>query len=170
MGRVGWDEDTLKEVARIEHDDLSASPSSPVAGQLSHYAKSGRFHQKTSAGVEKVVGPQVASEVDLATAITDNAVLGASVQDFINRIYGPTNSEKATYLGNQELDYVEIFNSPSQVTENRRAKIQLAYSSDNVSSEVVSLYDTNGTTVLKTITLTHSYTGTDYNTTTTVIS
>jgi len=168
VGKAGWDEDSLTEVSRVEYDDLVSAPAAPPSGQLSHYAKNGRFFQKTSADVEKVVGPQVAAEVELSSI--GNTILGPTIQDWINQLYKSTNSQKVTYLESGEIDYTEIFNSSSQVTENRRAKIQLNYTNDNVTSEVITLYDTNGTSALKTITLTHSYTGDEYNKTTTVVS
>jgi hypothetical protein len=170
MGKAGFDSDALIDIRRVQLDDLDAAPASPASGQLNLYAKSGRFYQKTAAAVEKVVGPQVASEVDIATAATDNVLLGSTVQDWLNRLYGPANSQKVTYLGGGDVDFVEIFNSASQVTANRRAKILLAYSGGKVSTETISLFDTNGTSVLKTVTLTHSYSGDDYQSTTTVVS
>lgn len=52
MGKAGWDEDALIEVARVELDDTSNSPSTPITGQFSLYSKDGHLHRKNSSGVE----------------------------------------------------------------------------------------------------------------------
>jgi hypothetical protein len=71
----------------------------------------------------------------------------------------PDWSEKPTYLVNGELDFLELFNGATQITANRLAKVQMSYDGSlNPTSEVWSIYDTNGTSVLRTVTFTHSFT------------
>lgn len=69
----------------------------------------------------------------------------------------PDDTQKPTYLGNGEIDFIEFFNSATQTTANRFAKVTLAYSGDDPISETWVIYDTNGTTVLRTLTITHTW-------------
>lgn len=75
-------------------------------------------------------------------------------------------SQKPTYLVNGDVDYIEFFNSSTQITANRIAKVTLGYTTNNVTSETWVFYDTDGTTVLRTITLTHTYSSNDWTNTT----
>jgi hypothetical protein len=71
----------------------------------------------------------------------------------------PNFSYKPTYLGNGSVDYVEVFDGFTQTTGNRVAKATIGYNgSGDPITETVLLYDTNGTTVLRTITNTLTYT------------
>lgn len=73
----------------------------------------------------------------------------------------PHVTTKIGYLGNGDVDYVEFFNSASQVTANRIARVDLTYSSGDPATEAWKVYDTNGTTILETTTLTYSYSSGD---------
>jgi hypothetical protein len=161
--RAGFNEDQLFDIASIQMDDNSSTPTSPPAGQVEVYVRDSQVYKKDSAGLEKKVGPQIAAEVDNATATTDNTLIGTNLQAVLNKYYGPTNSEKPTFLANGELDFVEFFSSTSQVTANRIAKIRFLYDDDlNPTGEITELYAPNGITVLKTVTVTHTFSGADY--------
>lgn len=83
----------------------------------------------------------------------------------------PDDSQATTYLANGEVDYVEYYSSASQITTNRIAKVTIGYDGSlNPTSETWLIYNTNGTTVLRTITLTHSFTGVDLTNTVQVTS
>lgn len=56
---------------------------------------------------------------------------------------------------------VDFYNSNSFINANRVARIDLTYTGDNLTSEVLRIYDTDGTTVLRTYTWTHTYSGSD---------
>lgn len=74
----------------------------------------------------------------------------------------PRTYEKATYLANGEIDYIEFFNSNTFITANRVAKISFTYDVNiDPTAEVVALYDTNGSTILRTITWSHIFSGGD---------
>lgn len=77
--------------------------------------------------------------------------------------YHPDPTHKITYKENGDVDYVEIFNG-TQITANRIAKYELAYSGFDPSTETLKIYDTDGTTVLRTITRTLSFSGLDLST------
>lgn len=169
--KAGFSDDALFEIASISMDDNVAAPLAPESGQLSIYARDSRLYKKTPANVEQIVGPQVAGEVDATTTVAANVLVGATVQAILDKYYGPTNSEKATYLGNGELDYIEFFSSATQTTGNRIAKATFTYDGSlNPTSEVLQLFDTNGTTVLKTVTFTHTFVSSDYDKTTSATS
>lgn len=72
----------------------------------------------------------------------------------------PDDSQKITYSGVNITD-VEFFLTASQVVANRVAKVTIAYSGINPSTETWVIYGPNGTTVLKTFTLTHTFSGVD---------
>jgi hypothetical protein len=73
----------------------------------------------------------------------------------------PLTTQLVTYLGNGDVDYVEYFNSATQINANRIAKITIGYTSGDPTSETAIIYDTDGTTTSRTITSTFSYTGSD---------
>lgn len=71
----------------------------------------------------------------------------------------PDQSEKPTYNASGDLDYIEIFKSSTQTTGNRRAKITMAYDANKYpTSETWQIFDTNGTSVLRTVTYTYTIT------------
>jgi hypothetical protein len=72
----------------------------------------------------------------------------------------PDGSEKYTYNINELISTVEFYITSSQITANRKAKVDITYNvSQMPTTEVWSLYDINGTTILRTITYTFTYTG-----------
>jgi len=72
----------------------------------------------------------------------------------------PTHSFKYGYSGD-DISYEEFYITTTQITTNRAMRGDFTYSGDNITSEAWKIYDTDGTTVLRTITLTHTYTGDD---------
>lgn len=73
----------------------------------------------------------------------------------------PLTTQKITYLVNGDVDYVEYFNSATQINANRIAKITIGYTSDDPTSETALVYDTDGVTTSRTITSTFTYTSGD---------
>lgn len=78
----------------------------------------------------------------------------------------PDGSWKYVYYttgpNNGSLEYAEFFEGATQTTGFRRMRIDPAYTSNNLTSEVIRIYDpADGTTVLRTITYTYTYTGSD---------
>jgi len=70
----------------------------------------------------------------------------------------PDSSEKPTYLVNGELDYIEFFNTSTQITSNRLAKVQMSYDVNlNPTTETWYIYSSDGTTVLRTIVKTYTF-------------
>lgn len=72
----------------------------------------------------------------------------------------PLTTLKYTYSGNN-LTVIEYFNSATQITANRIKKTDITYSGNNPTQEVTVVYDTDGTTVLRTTTWTFTFTGND---------
>lgn len=75
----------------------------------------------------------------------------------------PDFSQKVTYNGDGTINFVEWFKGATQTTINRRAKNTLAYDANLFPlTETLVIYSpTDGTTILRTITLTNTYTGAD---------
>ena len=75
----------------------------------------------------------------------------------------PDASLKPVFLGNGELDYVEVYEGATQVTANRRVRIDMTYDGSlNPTVEAWKFYSpSDGTTVLRTITVTHTWSGFD---------
>lgn len=83
----------------------------------------------------------------------------------------PYTTYKATYLANGEIDYIEFFNSDTQINANRVYRTAYTYNGSlDMTQAVTSIYDTDGTTVLRTITEVHTYTNSDVTNTTVTIS
>lgn len=72
----------------------------------------------------------------------------------------PDGSQKITYSGN-DITAVEFFTTASQITANRIARVDMTYSGVNPATEAWKFYDTDGTTTLRTVTLTYTFSGID---------
>ena len=93
------------------------------------------------------------------------------VQENANYYFGKTNSCKVGYLGNGEIDYYEIYSTPGQAAGDRLARVDVTYDGSlNPTAEAWKFYDSDGSTILKTVTLTHNWTGVDYDKSTTVVT
>lgn len=73
----------------------------------------------------------------------------------------PDSTCAVTYGGNGAISVVEYFNSPTQITANRIARVDLGYTvAVDPLTETWKYYSSDGTTILRTITITYTYTGT----------
>jgi hypothetical protein len=75
----------------------------------------------------------------------------------------PDFSQKVTYNGDGTINFVEWFNGATQTTPNRRAKSTITYDANLFPlTETLEIFSpSDGTTVLRTVTLTNTYTGAD---------
>lgn len=64
--------------------------------------------------------------------------------------FSDAHSQKVTYTGGGDVDYIEFFSGAVQSTINRMLKITIGYTSGDPSSETWEFYDSDGTTVLET--------------------
>jgi len=72
----------------------------------------------------------------------------------------PDQSEKPTYNASNDLDFVEIFRGAVQTTPNRKAKITMGYDASKFPiSETWQIFDTDGSTVLRTVAYTYTIAG-----------
>ena len=83
-------------------------------------------------------------------------VAGRSLVEF-----SPAGSQKVTYLGGGDIDYIEFFDSLTQTTPNRIAKCTVTYTSDDPTSETWRIYDSDGSTVIETQVYSYTYTSDD---------
>ena len=81
----------------------------------------------------------------------------------------PDLYQKNTYSGNNVTN-IEFFNSATLINANRVSRYDFTYTSNNLTSEVLVIYDTNGTTILRTYTWTHTYSGNNLDQTSLVIT
>jgi len=103
--------------------------------------------------------PDYAENIRIDAAAGRNSSVGITVQEFIDRQNGKDISQKPTYLGNGELDFIEFFKGPTQITANRTT---LAYDVNlNPTAETWLVYKSDGTTVEKTIVYTHTFISAD---------
>lgn len=73
----------------------------------------------------------------------------------------PDASVKVTYTSN-DPSLIEFFTTASQITANRIASVTITYSSNNPATEVFRVYSaSDGTTVVRTITKTYTYSSND---------
>lgn len=73
----------------------------------------------------------------------------------------PNASVKPTFLANGDIDFVEYFDGFTQTTPNRIAKTLIGYTGGNPTTETVYIYDSDGTTILRTSINTYTYSGYD---------
>lgn len=99
---------------------------------------------------------------NLSTFATDK--IGRSIVELFPDLY-----QSVTYASGIPT-VIEFFNSSSFITANRVARYDFTYTGDLLTTEVLKIYDTNGTTVLRTYTWTHTYTGVDYTSSRLVIT
>jgi hypothetical protein len=79
-----------------------------------------------------------------------------------------TESQSVVYSG-QDIDTLTVYKTASQITANRIAQVAVTYTGKNPTQEVWTYYDpSDGTTVLQTSTLTHTFSGNNYTGTTRV--
>lgn len=71
---------------------------------------------------------------------------------------GVSRWQQVTYSGDL-VSYITYYSSSSFITANRIYRNDFTYSGDVLTVEVLKKYDTDGTTILKTYTRTHSYSG-----------
>lgn len=81
----------------------------------------------------------------------------------------PDLYQNITYAGSNPT-VVEFFNSASFITTNRVARYDLTYTSNKLTGEVLVIYDTNGSTVLRTYTWAHTYSGSNLQSSSLVIT
>lgn len=81
----------------------------------------------------------------------------------------PTLYQSVTYSSGTP-SAIDFFNSASFITANRVARYDFTYTSDNLTTEALKIYDNNGSTILRTYTWTHTYTGSDYQSSALVIT
>lgn len=73
----------------------------------------------------------------------------------------PSLYQSPTYSSGN-LTVLEFFNSSSFITANRVCRYDFTYNGDStLATEVLVVYDTNGTTILRTYTWTHTYVSQD---------
>lgn len=88
---------------------------------------------------------------------TDNGIKvgGVIIPDSVVAL---TRSSKPTFTGDL-LTMLEFYNSLTQINANRIAKSEYTYSSDQVTTQVNTYYEEDGTTVHSTETISYTYTG-----------
>ena len=93
--------------------------------------------------------------VQISNSVAANTVIEDDLQDFINSEHNTSDSEKVTLDVNGDIAFVEVFRSSSQVESNRKSKTTYGYDVNlQPITETCFMYDTNGTTILKTVTST----------------
>lgn len=91
---------------------------------------------------------------------TTSALVGTDVKDVWKRLYWPTTSRLPVFAANGTITSVTFFQGSTQNTINRMAQVTLTYDANlDPATETTVLYSlTDGTTVLKTITKTFTFT------------
>jgi hypothetical protein len=103
--------------------------------------------------------PHAASDITLDTAPTSNTVVGVTVQEYIDRFNEPSVSESPDYNVNGTVNYIEYFSSPVQVVANRIFRVDLTYDGDlqPLTETWLAYSKTDGTTVLKTVAMSYTW-------------
>lgn len=128
-----------------------------------------KIEDPTSGGTESNFGPTEADALEDHVACKGISFEG--LDTFLIRKLGrfidgviPDWSNSVNYLSNGEVNYIEFFQGFTQTTPNRIARVDFTYDVNlDPSTEVWTIYDTDGTTNLKNVTFTHTFISTDYN-------
>ncbi len=81
----------------------------------------------------------------------------------------PQLYQNISYSGG-DVSSIDFYNSENFIVANRVARVELTYTFGNISSEVLKIYDTNGSTILRTYTWTHVYSGGDISSSNVAVS
>ena len=90
--------------------------------------------------------------------------LGRSIVELFPNLY-----ENVTYSSGK-VSIVEYYNSATFITANKLARRDLTSTGSNLTTEVLVIYDTDGSTVLRTHTWTYTYTGSNLTSSAQVIT
>jgi hypothetical protein len=103
--------------------------------------------------------PGSASGTGFNDDATENTLVGADVQEVFDRLFEEAESQKPTFAGDGTITSVECYMSPTQITANRTAKVDLTYNASlEPLTEELKIYSlADGTTVLKTVTRTYTW-------------
>jgi hypothetical protein len=101
-----------------------------------------------------------ASRVNLLTPASRNSAVGDTLQEFVDRIYEESESQKPTYNADSTINNIEFFTSSTQVVANRSFRVDIEYDIYlNPTKETIRVYSLkDGTTVLKTIIKVYTWT------------
>ena len=91
-----------------------------------------------------------------AVEVDDGLIVGGTI--IPDSIVENTRSCKPTYSGDV-LTSLEFYNSLTQVDANRIAKSDFTYTNDFITSQTNTYYESDGTTVLQTESISYIYTG-----------
>jgi hypothetical protein len=100
-----------------------------------------------------------ASTVTLDTSLSANDVVGSTVQEYINRYNEPTESQLPAYNGDGTINTITFYSSATQVVANRIFLVGFTYDASlQPLTETWTIYSkADGTTILKTITITYTW-------------
>jgi len=122
------------------------------------YKEKGKWVFRQSIRGQDVKKLKPAQEILIDT--DNNTLVGGNLQDFLNRYYGSAESSAPVFAADGTMTSVTYYSSSTQTTANRIMKTDLTYNTDlNPTTEVTKIYKTtDGTTILKTVTLTYTWT------------
>lgn len=88
-----------------------------------------------------------------------NTYVGENIQDILDRLFGATESTAISYNVDGSIDYVEGFSVATQVVANRIYRADFTYDAQLYpTAEEYKIYSlTDGTTILKTVTVTYTW-------------
>ncbi len=119
------------------------------------------FPTETNATQDYLACKGIAFE-NLDTFILDK--IGRSIVERFPDLY-----QRITYSSGVPT-VLEFFNSSSFITANRLARHELSYTDSLLTGETLYVYDTNGSTILRTYLWTHVYSGSDLDSSSVVIT
>lgn len=107
-----------------------------------------------------ITANHAASSVTLDDSASANTIVGDDVQEYVDRFNEPSCAEAPSYNVNGTINYIEYFSSAVEITANRIFRVDLTYDADlQPLTEAWKAYSkADGTTVLKTVTRTYTWT------------
>lgn len=113
----------------------------------------------TSQGFLMVIAP-ITTDITNTLVNRDGSADDNDSNNVWNRLFWPTTSQAPIFALDGTLTSVTFYTGPIQIVANRMAKIELTYDIDlNPATETLTLYSlVNGTTILKTVTKTYTFT------------
>lgn len=113
---------------------------------------------KLSSGKKEQIDPAVDTIAGKAFSFLGlSTFLAEKVGDILG-FRKPDFSDAPSFNANGTINFVEWFNGATQITSQRRARVDFTYDVNlDPATEVWKIYDTNGTTILRTVTYTYTF-------------
>ncbi len=106
--------------------------------------------------------PQIPSQIKVLVAEVDGVDLSQATERLLTKddlAFGETGDSQKYFESGGNVTAVNFYRGPVQTDDNRKARVDITYSGGNPTVESWKYYEADGTTIKRTITITHTWSG-----------